>query len=159
MQRWLEITALAAAAVFALARPAAAQIGIGADAVRAFDAFGGTTGVGARIRLGVPLFPVSAAINGDWFFPDCPNTDCSLRGATLDVNFSFPIPVLHPWVGVGWSIRRVEVNGATSTERGLNVGVGAELQLTKLRPFIDIRYELADAPEKQYVARIGLMFN
>jgi hypothetical protein len=157
--RILRNAALATAALLALAAPAAAQIGFGGDMVRAADAFGGTTGVGARVRLGVPLFPLSAAVNADWFFPDCPNTSCSLRGATLDVNYSFPIPLLHPWVGVGWSIRRIEVGSAKSTERGLNAGVGAELQLTKLRPFADVRYEFVDAPEKQYVFRIGLMFN
>ena len=159
MNRRTRPAALAAIVFLAMAEPVDAQIGFGGDVVRAADAFGGTTGVGARIRLGVPLFPVSAALNGDWFFPDCPNTDCSLRGATLDVNYSFPIPLLHPWVGVGWSIRRIEIGGATSTERGLNVGVGAELELTKLRPFVDLRYEMAEAPERQYVARIGLMFN
>jgi hypothetical protein len=159
MKQLLKNTVMATATVLALAGPAAAQIGFGGDVVRAADAFGGTTGVGARIRLGVPLFPISTALNGDWFFPNCPNRDCSLRGATLDVNYSFPIPLLHPWVGVGWSIRRIEVGGTTATERGLNVGVGAELQLTRLRPFVDVRYEMADAPEKQYIARIGLMFN
>lgn len=146
-------------ALLAMASPARAQIGFGGDIVRAADAFGGTTGVGARVRLGVPLFPLSLAVNGDWFFPSCPNTSCSLRGATLDVNYSFPLPLVHPWVGAGWSVRRIEDDNGTSTQRGLNVGVGAELQLTTLRPFFDVRYEFADAPEKQYVVRIGLMFN
>ena len=139
------------------ASPAAAQIGFGGHVVQASDAFDGTTGVGARLKVGIPLFPVSAALNGEYFFPDCGDADCSLYGATLDLNYALPLPLLQPWVGVGWSVRKVEVDDASSTERGFNVGVGAELRLTAFRPFVDIRYELADAPEKQYLLRLGIM--
>jgi opacity protein-like surface antigen len=139
------------------ASPAAAQIGIGGHYVQAGDAFDGTSGVGARLTAGLPLFPVSVALNGEYFFPDCGDADCSLYGATLDLNYALPLPLLQPWVGVGWSVRRVEVDDASHTERGFNVGVGAQLRLAAFRPFVDVRYELADAPEKQYLLRVGVM--
>lgn len=145
--------------VAVLALPASAQIGVGGEYVRAADAFGGTAGVGARLRLGVPLFPVNAVINGEYFFPQCPADDCSLRGVTFDLDYSLPIPVIHPWVGAGWSIRELKVGGLRSTRRGVNVGVGAELQLRMLRPFVDFRYEFVNAPEKQYVTRVGVMIH
>lgn len=153
MRRILAV--LSAAVLLVVAAPAAAQIGIGGHLVNANDAFGGTLGAGARVRLGVPLFPISVALNGEYFFPSC--DDCSLSGATLDVNYALPIPLVQPWVGVGWSVRRVEVAGEKATESGANIGAGAELRLTSLRPFLDVRYEFANAPEKQFVMRVGFM--
>jgi hypothetical protein len=157
MQPARRLLVVSAAAVLILASPAESQIGFGGHVARATDAFGGSTGLGARVRLGVPLFPLSAAANVEYFFTDC-DVDCSLWGATFDVNYALPIPLLTPWAGVGWSIRNVEVAGQDGTERGLNIGVGAQLNLTTLRPFVDVRYEMADAPEKQYIIRLGVMF-
>ncbi len=148
---------LAALASIATAAPAAAQIGFGGHVVQMSDAFDGTTGVGARLRVGVPLFPISAVLNGEYFFPDCGDGDCSLYGVTIDVNYALPLPLIQPWVGVGWSIRKVEVSDVSFDENGINVGIGAELKLTAFKPFVEIRYEMADAPEKQYLMRIGVM--
>jgi len=139
------------------AQPAAAQVGVGGHVVHAADSFGGTTGVGARIRLGVPLFPLFAAVNGEYFFPSC-DDDCSLWGATFDVNYTFPIPLIQPWAGVGWSVRGFEVNDEDDTERGINIGAGVQLNLAPMKPYLDIRYEMADAPEKQFLIRLGVMF-
>ena len=148
--------AVAATAIL-MPGPAYGQVGIGAHMARAADAFGGSLGLGLRVQLGVPLVPVSLAVNGEYFFADCPANDCSLYGTTFDLNYALPIPLLQPWVGVGWSVRELKVAGRQTTERGLNFGVGAQFRLTGVRPFVDVRYELAPAPEKQYVMRIGLM--
>lgn len=148
-----------AAILLALPAPAAAQIGLGAHYARLADAFGGTTGAGVRVTAGVPLFPISAAINGEYFFPGCPDRDCVLRGATADLNLSLPFPGVEPWVGVGWSVRQIDLdNGDGSrTERGLNFGAGAHAQLLPLRPYLELRYEMTDAPEEQLLLRVGLM--
>lgn len=74
------------------------------------------------------------------------------------MNVPLPLLGLRPWAGVGWSVRRIELGANKRIERGLNFGVGAEMGLGKLRPFVDVRYELADAPEDQFLARFGLMF-
>jgi len=148
----------ALAAALALPAPAAAQIGIGAHYAQFGEAFGGAAGAGARVTLGLPPIPVTAAVNGEYFFPRCGSGDCALRGATFDLNVSLPFIALRPWAGVGWSVRRLEVGEVRRTERGLNFGVGAELGLGGMRPFVDLRYELANAPEDQLLARFGLMF-
>lgn len=148
-----------AAAALALPAPAAAQIGFGAHYARLADAFGGSGGAGARITVGVPLFPISAAVNGEYFFPGCPDRDCVLRGATADLNLSLPFPGVEPWVGVGWSVRQIDLdNGAGSrTERGLNFGAGARTRLPPFRPYLELRYEMATAPEEQLLLRVGVM--
>src|SRR5687768_12329759 len=110
------------AATFA-ASPAAAQVGFGAHYARAADAFDGSTGLGARITLSVPLVPASAAANAEYFFPDCDG--CSLSGATFEANFHMPLPFLRPWAGVGYAIRRVEVAGVSNTRNGYTAGIGA----------------------------------
>jgi hypothetical protein len=148
--------AFAVAALLA-AGPARAQVGIGGHLARATDAFGETRGLGVRLQLGVPLVPVSLAVNGEYFFPHCPSGDCALYGTTFDLNWVLPLPFLQPWLGAGWSVRELEVAGRHSTERGPNVGVGVQLQLFAVRPFVDVRYEFAGAPEKQTMVRIGLM--
>lgn len=145
------------AAAFALPAPAAAQLGVGAHYAHFADAFGGVTGAGARVTLGLPLIPITAAANGEYFFPRCGSGDCALRGATFDLNVSLPFFALRPWAGVGWSVRRIEMGVNRRTERGMNVGVGAELGLVGLRPFVDLRYELTEAPENQFLARLGVM--
>ena len=148
-----------AAILLALPARAAAQVGLGVHYARLADAFGGTQGAGARVTIGLPLFPVSAAINGEYFFPRCGDRDCTLRGVTADLNYSLPFPAFRTWVGLGWSVRQIDLDdiGRSRTERGLNLGVGAELGAAPLRPYLDVRYELADAPEEQLLLRLGLM--
>ncbi|HEX7091047.1 MAG TPA: hypothetical protein VF192_12975 [Longimicrobiales bacterium] len=151
--------AVVAGVWLALPAPATAQVGLGAHYARLADAFGGTQGAGARVTIGLPLFPVSAAINGEYVFPRCGDRDCTLRGVTADLNFSLPFPGLRTWVGVGWSVRQIDLDdiGRSRTERGVNLGAGAELGAAPLRPYLDVRYELADAPEEQLLLRLGLM--
>lgn len=146
-----------AVAVLLLASPALGQVSYGGHTVNANDAFGGSRGVGLRGQIGLPLLPISVAVNGEYFFTHCSDGDCGLYGATFDLNYSLAIPLLQPFVGLGWSVREVEVAGRKTTERGINVGVGAQFRLRGIRPFVDIRYELVDAPEKQFVVRIGLL--
>lgn len=151
---------MATAALLATSVPVRAQVGVGGYFVRTSDPFGQSDGVGARLRVGAPLLPVSLALNGEWFFPDCGGSDCSLKGLTLDANYALTVPLVQPFVGVGWSVRQNTVDGQTSTKRGLNVGVGVALALKSVRPFVDIRYR----PSKifsgnPYAVRIGLMIH
>ena len=156
MKRLGSACALAAIGLM-LSSPARSQVGFGGYVAGTTAAFGDSRGVGLRLQLGMPLFPISLALNGEYFFANCPPDDCALRGASLDVNYTpLPLPILRPWVGAGWSIRAVEVAGRKSTERGINVGVGARLELTSFQPFIDLRYLLGH-DGNPYVFRIGLM--
>ena len=151
--------AVVAGVWLALPTHAAAQVGLGAHYAHLADAFGGTAGAGARVTFGLPLLPFSAAVNGEYFFPPCGNRDCTLRGVTADLNFSLPTPGFRTWFGVGWSVRQVDLDefARRRTERGLNIGVGAEVGAVAFRPYLDVRYEFADAPEEQLLLRVGLM--
>lgn len=154
---WVQRSVAVAVAVLLIVAPARAQVGLGAHMAQAADAFGESRGMGLRVQAGLPLVPVSLAVNGEYFFVNCAPGDCALQGVTFDLNYALPIPLLQPWVGVGWSVRELEMPDHRSTERGPNVGVGAQFRLTGVRPFIDVRYEFAAAPESQYLVRIGLM--
>ena len=93
--------------------PAAAQLSFGLHATQAHDLFDRTTGVGGRVALDLPLAPFGAALNGDLFFPDCGDQDCSYRSASLDVQFRLvPIPVVRPYLMGAYVVRRVELPGA-----------------------------------------------
>jgi len=140
--------------------PARAQVGAGGYFVRSSDPFGESEGVGARLQVGAPLVPVSLVLNGEWFFPDCGTSDCSLKGLTLDANYALAVPLLQPYVGVGWSVQQHTLAGQTSTKRGLNLGVGIVLALKSIRPFVDVRYRPSKVfSGNPYALRIGLMIH
>ncbi|MGD8276888.1 MAG: hypothetical protein PVH00_02630 [Gemmatimonadota bacterium] len=152
------IAGLATMALLALSGPAKAQVSAGGYFVRTSDPYGESDGVGLRLEAGAPLLPVSLALNGEYFFPDCGGSDCSLRGLTIDANYSLVVPLVQPFVGVGWSVRQSKVDGETSTKRGLNIGVGVAVTLRRVRPFADVRYR----PSKifsghPYAVRLGVM--
>ena len=149
---------LAAAALLAVPAAARAQVGAGGYFVRTSDPYGEASGVGLRLEAGAPLLPLSVALNGEYFFPDCGGADCSLRGLTVDVNYALAVPLVQPYVGAGWSVRQSKVAGQTSTKRGLNVGLGVALAFRSIRPFVDVRYR----PSKlfsghPYAVRLGVM--
>lgn len=146
------------AATFA-ARPAGAQLRFGGHMARSADAFGQVRGLGLRLSFGVPLLPIGLAVNAERFFDGCPTGECGFSGLTVDANYSLPVPVLQPWLGVGWSVREAIVAEQRTTERGLNLGVGARLTLAALEPFVDVRYELEAAPARRTVVRIGFMIH
>jgi hypothetical protein len=139
------------------AAPAAAQLGVGAHVVRAADAFGGATGGGVRLTLSAPLVPVSGAVNAEYFFPDCTG-DCGLAGITFEANFQLPLPFIKPWGGVGYAIRRHQAGDATTSHTGYTAGAGIEIAISRIRPFLEARYEFVDAPEHQLITRIGLTY-
>lgn len=156
----LGIASFAVAALLAASAPARAQVSAGGYFVRTLDPFGESDGVGGRLEIGAPLLPVSLALNGEWFFPDCGGSDCSQKGLTIDANYTVAVPLVQPFVGVGWSIRQSKVDGQTATKRELVVGVGVALALKSFRPFVDVRYR----PSKifsgnPYAVRLGLMIH
>jgi hypothetical protein len=78
----------------------------------------------------------------------------------LDGQFRMVLPVIRPYVVGGLALRRVSLGGDTPDEdvTGLAVGAGVDLALGGIRIFGEGRYEFLDAPEKQVVTRVGLMF-
>lgn len=156
-------TVLAAGSMLVPA-PAAAQVSVGVHGVHAADAFGGATGAGLRAGLDIGLLPFAVFASAEKFFPDCPSgsSGCSLAGFTLDANFRMTIPVVRPYVTGGLVWRDFSVGGEDGFDdsaSGVALGVGADVRLGQVGVFGEGRYEFLKAPERQYVFRLGVLFN
>lgn len=151
--------ALAFAGVVAVASTpsaAAGQLRAGPQLSFASDVFGGTIGVGPRVELGMPAFPVRLAASGDYFFP----TNC--RGCRYwegNVNLLVSLPVLPipflRYLGGGWHMQSIKAGNAESatTARGFNAvgGVGSG------NTVVEFRYEFVEDVKDQYVVSFALL--
>jgi len=139
----------------------AAQISYGGHLVQAQDAFGGAGGVGARVGVGLPLFPVTGFVSAEYFFPDCgAASGCGLSGVSLDLNYTLlPLPVVTPYLTGGVVARRIDLGGASEarSETGLHAGAGVSAGVPGMRVFGEARYEFVQAPERQFVLRLGVL--
>lgn len=151
---------LALAALSATATGARSQINFGIHAARAADAFGGANGAGASVELDVPLFPVDFMVAADYFRPDCgAASGCSFMGATADIHFALPFPVVQPYALVGGVLRRTKANDASNAvnNKGLGLGVGVNLRALVVGAYGEARYEFVD-PTREFVFRLGIRF-
>jgi hypothetical protein len=154
------VSGILTAAVLGVPRGGDAQIYFGAHAVHAADAFGGAMGAGVRAGVDLPVLPFDVIGSAEYFFPDCSNaqSDCKLHGVTLDGQVRMVLPVIRPYIVGGLAHRRFSAGGTDEDATGLAVGAGLDLALGGVRIFGEGRYEFLDAPEKQVVTRLGLMF-
>ena len=86
--------------------------------------------------------------------------DCGLYGLTLDANFRLLFPLVRPYISAGLAYRNispVEIGG-DETVAGLGLGLGVDVALAGVRLFGESRYEFLDAPEKQFLWRLGALF-
>jgi hypothetical protein len=155
---------LVGAALLIAAAPgkATAQVNWGGHVAHAADAFGGTYGVGLRLGIDLPALPFDLVATGEHFFPDCPagHGGCSFNGFTLDGNFRIAFPVIRPYITAGLAYRSYSPggDGPDDSATGPAVGLGADLSLGGIRVFGETRYEFVDAPENEFVWRLGLLF-
>jgi hypothetical protein len=144
------------------AAPAEAQLRIGGHFVNAQDAFDGTYGIGVRLGLDPPVLPLELIGSGEYFFADCPagQSGCGLYGLTVDANFRIVFPVVRPYVSAGLAYRNIDLADPTEDDSvvGPTLGVGLDVGLSGFSIFGESRYEFVDAPEKQFVWRLGAMF-
>lgn len=153
--------ALALVALATLASPGRAQLHPGVHVARANDFAGGANGVGASLNLGFPLLPVEVFVGGEYFFPDCGNSDCGLWGGSADVHFKLPIPIITPYGTAGLVYRRSTVTDldvvSTGTNTGFGLGAGVNLGTILLGAYAEARYEFVD-PDNELVFRLGVRF-
>ncbi|HUF50218.1 MAG TPA: outer membrane beta-barrel protein [Longimicrobiales bacterium] len=156
MIRSARIAALAAVLLLAGAARADAQIGIAAGPTVAIGSLGDITDLGYHVQLSaglsVPLFPIALRIDGAWNqFPET-GTDGGLRVLSGSANAVFSIPSvgLTPYVigGLGaYNSRWAEEDEpghehggeGSTTNLGVNVGVGVRLGLPGLSAFAEAR--------------------
>ena len=170
--RRLLLTLIAVVATAALARPAEAQLRFGVqgalqtavDDLRDLDAdnpdLNGTAGLGARVALQPPLLPAGLVAQGVYYFPDC--TDCSYLTYSLAAQLRLTTPLVSPYAIAGWQWRRSEVMGASETENGAMLGVGAQLNVA-VAVFLEIMFEFHDEIVPDFdndpvVIKLGVLF-
>jgi hypothetical protein len=160
MKRGLIAVFSVTAMLAAFAPAAQGQLNPGFHAAYATDVYGGTYGIGASLELDIPLFPIDVFLAGETFFPDCGTADgCSYRGASADLHFTMPLPVLQPYALAGLAYRRTDPgsDGAVRSDKGIGVGAGLNIGALVVGGYVEIRYEFVD-PDDQWVARIGIRF-
>jgi hypothetical protein len=148
--------ALVLAAGSSLPREANAQIDPGVHVARAADSFDGVYGVGASVRLGLPLQPVDLFVAGEYFFPDC--NSCSFWGGSVDIHFSLPVPVLTPYGTAGLVLRNTDVSDTSVRTGGLGIGAGVDLGTLRIGAYAEGRYEFMDGSADQLILRFGIRF-
>ena len=132
-----------------LAQPASAQFkfGVQGASITSVDAaanvdLGGTFGLGGRVMLDPPLFPLALVGGAVYYFPDCTG-DCSFWTASLVANLRLPTPIVSPYLLGGWQTRRTEVNNVSNNESGPVLGVGVQFNFM-LSLFLEATMEFHD---------------
>lgn len=159
---------LVASAVLVVVRPApaAAQadvLDLGVHMTRATDIFDGATGIGGQLAVTLPGLPLTVRGAVDRFFPDCPegsDDDCGAWGFTVDGNVTLPVPVLSPYASAGLVRRSVDRGDPLGdrSETGFALGGGLRLGLLGLDAFGEVRREMMDEQEDQWMFRVGVVF-
>jgi hypothetical protein len=119
-------------------------------------------GLGARIGLEAPLFPLSFWGSVDYMFPG--GEDTSYQNFALDANFALPIPLLEPYVTGGYQARRFDDGEVSDIYHGWTLGGGIRVSFI-VNAFLEARREFYgdDDPalvgdDDQWLVRLGLVF-
>jgi hypothetical protein len=166
------LLSLAAVTAFFLgANPAAAQLSIGVHgaALTSIDELTTGTvdlasayGVGGRVVLGAPLFPISLVGAAEYYFTDCGTLGCSLWTAEVGVNLGLPLPTVKPYVHAGVQRRTDQDGSVTGFVAGIGVQLnfGVSLFVEGLVEFVDLPTGLAaaDTDVSPLVIKAGIIF-
>lgn len=151
MRRTL-LTLSAVLAMAVLAAPVDAQLKFGAqgavitsvDDITTDEGLSGTFGLGGRVMLDPPLFPLGVIGSATYYFPDI--DDFTYWTATAAAQLRLPLPMVKPYVLAGWQIRRSSVGDVSNNENGPMAGVGIQLDLG-LSLFLEGTFEFNEDPE------------
>jgi hypothetical protein len=166
----LTISAVLALAV--LASPVDAQVPLkfgaqgavitSVDDITTDQGLSGTFGLGGRVMLDPPLFPVGVIGSATYYFPDI--DDLTYWTATAAAQLRLPLPVVKPYVLAGWQIRRSSIGDFSSNTNGPVVGAGIQLDLGLslfLEGTLELNDEVAEAPDldnNPIVIKGGVLF-
>jgi hypothetical protein len=136
--------------------PIATSLGGGDDLTNS------SAGIGGRIGLEAPLFPLSFWGTVDYMFPSGDGT--SYQNFALDANFALPIPLLEPYVTGGYQARRFDDGEVGDTYHGWTLGGGIRFSFI-VNAFLEARREFYGDDEQdlvgdddQWLIRLGLIF-
>ena len=167
----LRTISLALAVAFGVAmapQAVEAQLSFGAHVTRANDlpageetgGNDGAFGLGARVGINPPLFPLAFYATGDVFFPDCGTADCGYQTAGLAANFSFlPLPIFNLYATGGAVLRRFSVEDVSNTYTGVQLGAGVSFNFIA-SAYLEVVNEFVgdDGGGNQLMIRLGLGF-
>jgi opacity protein-like surface antigen len=166
----LTISAVLALAV--LASPVDAQVPLkfgaqgavitSVDDITTDQGLSGTFGLGGRVMLDPPLFPLGVIGSATYYFPDI--DEFTYWTATAAAQLRLPLPVVKPYVLAGWQLRRSAFMDESSNENGPTVGAGIQLDLGMsvfLEGTFEFNEEITGAPDfdnNPLVIKGGVLF-
>lgn len=167
--RRMIMTVSAVFALAVLAMPADAQLKVGAQAamMTSLDEateLDGVFGLGGRLALDPPLFPLGAIVSATYYFPDTDPVDLTYWTATAAAQLRLPLTVVKPYVLAGWQLRRASVGDISENENGPVIGAGVQVDLA-LSLFLEATFEFneeveanPDLDNNPLVIKGGVMF-
>jgi opacity protein-like surface antigen len=143
--RRLILTLSMAAAFAAAAQPVEAQLQYGLQGalmtgLEEASSLNGTFGIGPRVVVAPPLFPVGLVGQGVYYFPE---GDGSYMTYGLAAMLRLPLPLISPYVIGGWQWRRASANDVSDTQNGATIGAGVQLNIA-VPIFLEGTFEIGD---------------
>lgn len=148
------LTISAGLALVVLASPVDAQVplkfGAQGAVITSVDDFAedqgmsGTFGLGGRVLLDPPLFPLGVIGSATYYFPDI--DELTYWTATAAAQLRLPLPTVAPYLLAGWQLRRSSIGDFSDNQNGPVVGAGIQLNLG-LSLFLEGTFEFNDEIE------------
>jgi hypothetical protein len=151
MKRNPSVFLFAVLAMLAAPAPADAQLarfGVGVGPSAPVGDLGNVANTGvhaqAMLALRLPLLPVS--LRGDVLYQRLPVADQDdfqqIAGVVNGFFSLLPLPMIDPYISAGVGVYNSDFGGniGSSTDVGVNAGVGLRVNLLFLEPFAEVRY-------------------
>ena len=121
-------------------------------------------GLGGRLIVEVPRYPIEVHGIFDYHFPSCPSGADNCKSWTAVANVAYRGGGGPYYIGGGASLHHKDFTQAADEESGVvedwgvNVVIGLLLPvLPLLDPLIELRYEIYDTVQDQFVISLGLV--
>lgn len=161
--------ALAAASAASLPAGISAQVSVGVNASfvpsintgASPEGLDGTPGIGGRGQIGIPGRNLRLMGSLEMFFPDCGAEDCEYEIGTASVLFDFSTESsVVAYLGAGLSVLNSDGPESTAignkSDWGAHLLLGARMGSSRMKPFVDIRYQLMPDFENQLAVSAGM---
>ena len=118
-------------------------------------------GIGGRVGLEVPLFPLAAWGTVDYMFPG--GDGASYQNFGIDANLRLPIPLLQPYVAGGYQARRFDDGEVSDIYHGWTLGLGIRFNVI-VNAFLEAKNEFYGddtglvGDDDQWMVRLGIIF-
>ena len=120
----------------------------------------GRFGVGGRVGLNAPLFPIGVFGSGTYYFPDdAVVADLKYYTLSLGARLGIPLVIIQPYAVGGWQWRTSKVGDLdSSTDNGAFVGVGVALRKLFVEGSVEFNDEIPTLDTTPIVIKAGFTF-